>query len=344
MSMLTDTIGTFNSAILPRVLPKWKRRFRFGFLALSLRPIDSLNANARSIIANRKTAASAVYRLCRSTRIVQMFPTILTHLGIIRAGDHINVDFSDFHGLQVLTFAKQTRAGRAIPLFFATIRYPIPEGSQNTFIIAETARFLAAIGVPVHLVFDRGFELPAFIRFLAQRSDVQFTVRLKSMKHVVTTSGRHVSIRNLPTRDAIITAYGHALRVIRSPRAAGAKEPWYLLTNDRTTTAEDIVTTYVHRFEIEEFFKDAKRLADIEYLTRSTSDRTCTIVLWFVILSCWIAWITEGIRSAWETFRTETNRHHWCSLLRFWWEDIRWECTAAIRVFLAPPAEGAGRM
>jgi hypothetical protein len=38
----------------------------------------------------------------------------------------VAVDFSDFgNGFQVLMFAKQTRKGRALPLYFEILRYPI---------------------------------------------------------------------------------------------------------------------------------------------------------------------------------------------------------------------------
>lgn len=331
MSTLAETIRFFNGTVLPHVLPKWQPRFRFGFAAFSLRPIESLNANGRMLVQNRRTAETKVSRCLRTAYFSRLFPSLLRPLGLVQAGNCIAVDFSDFRGRQVLTFAKQTGEGRAIPLSFATIRYPIAEGSQNTFIIAEVERFLATIGVPVHLIFDRGFELPALIQCLAQQSDVQFTIRLKSMKHVTTSSGRRTAIRTLRGRDVVITAYGHALRVVRSPRASGAAEPWYLLTNDRTTPAGDLIVMYARRFEIEEFFKDAKRLADLEYLRRNVSDRTLTTVLWFVILGCWMAWLTHGICAAWMALRSALHPHRRLSLLRWFWEAIQIEQCGVIR-------------
>jgi len=329
MSTLAETIRFFNNTILPHVLPKWQPRFRFGFAAYALRPIASLNGNARMVIGNRRTAESKAYRLPRTPYLLRVFPTLIHALDLVHAGDRIAVDFSDFQDRQVLMFAKQTERGRAIPLSFATIRYPIVEGSQNTFIIDQVRSFLDTVGVPVHLVFDRGFALPSLIQFLAQQSGVQFTIRLKSMKHVTTVVGRRCAVRNLTKRDVIVTAYGHELRIIRSPRAAGASEPWYLVTNDRTSTPDDCITRYAHRFEIEEFFKDAKRLADLEYLRRNVSDATLTTVLWFVILGCWIAWLLAGIETAWTTMRQRLHPHRWLSRLRFWWEEIERERHAA---------------
>lgn len=330
MSTLAETVRFFNSTILPHVLPKWQHRFRFAVAAFSLQPIVSINANGRSLIRNRRTAETKVARCVRTAYFLRLFPQLLRLLGIVQAGDRIAVDFSDFHGRQVLMFAKQTRAGRAIPLSFEFLRYPITAGSQNTFIIQVTERFLTAVGVPVHLIFDRGFALPSFIRFLAQRSGVSFTIRIKSGKHVVTSRGSTVAVSTLRERDAVVTAYGLDLRIVRSRKIAGATEPWYLVTNDRTTAPEDLVEDYAHRFEIEEFFKDAKRLADLEYLSQ-VSDQTFTTILWFLLLGFWIAWCATEVRAVWETMRARLRPHRWLSLLRWFWEAIEQERGAVIR-------------
>lgn len=330
MNTLANTVRFLNGTVLPHVLPKWHRRFRFAFAAFSLQPIASLNANGRSIIQNRRTAETKVARIVRTAYFLRLFPQLLRLLGIVQTDDRIAVDFSDFHGRQVLMFAKQTDRGRAIPLSFEFLTYPIRTGSQNTFIIQATERFLTAVGVPVHLIYDRGFALPSYIRFLAQRSGVTFTIRIKAGKHVVTSRGRSAAVSTLRERDAVVTAYGLDLRIIRSPKARGAAEPWYLVTNDRTSTPDDLVDGYRHRFEIEEFFKDAKRLADLEYLA-TVSDQTFTTVLWFLLLGFWVAWCATEIRAAWEIMRAQLRPHRWLSLLRWFWEAIERERGAVVR-------------
>lgn len=340
MCTIAQTIRFFNGTILPHVLPKWHQRFRFAFAAFSLQPIESLNANGRSIVRNRRTAETKVARIVRTAYFLRLFPSLLPLLGIVQTGDRIAVDFSDFRGRQVLMFAKQTDRGRAIPLYFAFLRYPITSGSQNTWIIQTTERFLSAIGVPVHLVCDRGFALPAYIQFLAQRSDVTFTIRIKAGKHVVTSRGRSAAVSTVRERDAVVTAYGRDLRIVRSPKARGTTEPWYLVTNDRTTAPETLVAWYAHRFEIEEFFKDAKRLADLEYLSH-VSDQTFTIVLWFLLLGFWVAWCATAIRTAWEAMRARIRPHRWLSLLRWFWEEIERERGGVIRRALWGPKVAA---
>lgn len=133
-------------------------------------------------IANRNTAESKIKRLVGNEKCLIYFPVLLMKLALVLPGDRINVDFSTFCGFQVLTFVKQTSLGRAIPVYIAAITYPIDNpGSQKQFIIAEITKFLGLIGVSVHLVFDRGFELPYLASSLVEHH-VTFTIRMRRDK------------------------------------------------------------------------------------------------------------------------------------------------------------------
>ncbi|HBY73576.1 MAG TPA: hypothetical protein DEG44_02675, partial [Candidatus Kerfeldbacteria bacterium] len=88
---------------------------------------------------------SKIYRLTKTQRFQQWFPTLLQQLQLVQSGDVINIDFSDFQGRQVLMFAKQTSAGRALPVYFKFLRYPILKDSQNIFILAVLKEFLALV-------------------------------------------------------------------------------------------------------------------------------------------------------------------------------------------------------
>src|SRR6266446_6255682 len=112
---------------------KVHRLLEFGFKTLSLQRIVSLNSNARSVVANMHTAESKIFRLTKNQRFIPLFPRLLILLDLIHEQDIIAVDFSDFGGIQVFMFGKQTHTGRTLPLFFSISIDPIDEGSQNIF-------------------------------------------------------------------------------------------------------------------------------------------------------------------------------------------------------------------
>ena len=114
--------------------------FQFGLEVLCFQPIQSLRAHARLSSLQWHCAKTKMYRLCGSEKIVRVFPIILKHLAVVGRKDVIAVDFSDFgNGFEVLMFAKQTKKGKAIPLYFEILRYPIADIGQNPFIISALA-------------------------------------------------------------------------------------------------------------------------------------------------------------------------------------------------------------
>lgn len=329
MRIFETTALFFRRQILPEIQSKWRKRLAFGFEALSIRPIDSLKANARLVggEGKRKTAETRMYRVSHTERLVGWFPTLIGTLRLVRPGDAVNADFSDFHGRrQVLMFSKQTGKGRAIPLFFAFLTYPIENpGSQNRFIMETVGRFLAHVGHrDVTLVFDRGFMIPSLVRFLAALP-VPFLIRVRAGKQVM-HDGKRRALRGLPTRDeGSVSVYGQPLRVVRSRRKKGAKEPWILLTNDFGSAADGLVSMYYRRFEIEEFFKDAKRLSGTEFFLHM-KDAAFSVTLWFLVLGYWIAWLCAAVRHAWEFFAENAEvLHEKRCLVRYLFELLRQE-------------------
>src|SRR5690606_11959230 len=114
----------------------------------------------------RKTAESKAYRLAKSRLLRQAFPGLIYRLGLVRAGDHIAVDFSDFGIVQVLMFAKRTNSGRALPIWFKVLPYGwTKDMSQNTFVNQAIGEFTAAVSTSVVLVFDRGFASPTIVQY-----------------------------------------------------------------------------------------------------------------------------------------------------------------------------------
>lgn len=257
----------------------------FGFDTLCAQDIVSTRANARRSGVGWYTAKSKMGRLLKNKQVASVMARVCTNLSQITNDNVIAIDFSDFgDGRQVLMFAQQTHKGRAIPVYFEVLEYPIEKGSQNLFIIAAIEHFCAAVKCQPVLVFDRGFACPSIIHFLAQHKH-SFIIRIKKRKFLANvTSGCTRAAESFENNDVSVRAYGHDLRLVVSDTPTNNNDPWYLITNATAASREDVITRYYHRFEIEEFFRDAKRLLAMEYLRFKT---TCalTTTLWFVVLT-----------------------------------------------------------
>lgn len=329
MTIINQTITFLNQSILPMVSSRHQGLFRFGVQALTLQSFTSLNSNARTIIANRKTAESKVFRLTHTRAIPEYFKQFAQKLPIVTSTDIVNVDFSSFCGFEVLTFAKQTHVGRAIPLYFEIIRYPITDpGSQTLFIIAAIKRLKAMLGFCPTLVFDRGFELPRLVEVLLNEH-IPFFIRMRKDKQVVYQE-KDVPLRNLPwfEKDVRVTIYGRTLRVIVSEKCSerkdsqGREEPWYILTNDMTISREQGIATYYFRFEIEETFKDLKHINKLKISFRIKKKCTFTILLWFSILTIWLAFLLKKTRR-YLFIRMKQKHRKKLAITRFFFESIQ---------------------
>jgi hypothetical protein len=286
-----------SAQFLQTVTPVFPRKVRglvmFGYQSLSLQRIQSVNSNARSVNGNRKTAESKAYRLAKSRLLRTAFPKLIGSLRLVETGDHICVDFSDFGIVQVLMFAKQTNNGRALPIWFKVLPYGwTKETSQNTFVNQAIGEFVQAVGCSVTLVFDRGFAAPTIIEYLCQQR-ILFVVRAKADKRVLGCKGG-TKAKLLPAGLHPVWVYGNRLSLVVTPEptvrqktAGKASEPWYLLTNDLSLTAQQVTNIYYHRFEVEEVFKDAKHLFGLETRQFKLPERLTTI-LWFVCLGFWL--------------------------------------------------------
>lgn len=310
----------FLAATTEAVPKQIAHRYRFGLQTLTTQGITSLRSNARRIPLNWNTAKSKIYRLSRTHKLVSVFTSLLVTLRIVTEKDFVSVDFSDFgNGFQVLMFAKQTERGRATPLYFEVLRYPIEKGSQNLFVIAVVRHLTDIVGFKPKLVFDRGFAAPTIIKFLATNKYI-FYQRIKKGKAVtVEETGRRIIVRDCIQNDVRIRAYGHSLRLVVSDRPASGDEPWYLVTNDRRSSRKKVIGIYYHRFEIEEFFRDAKRLLGLEYLNWKTAT-SLVITLWFTILSTWFFWHVDGLLDQNDERSRKTMR---LSVIRYCFERLQ---------------------
>lgn len=289
----------FLKDVIPHVPQKVCGLFLFGYETLVGQPLWSTRANARTAQAGWYTAKSKMWRLLKNVRIVHTFPTLLVSLTLVREDDVVSIDFSDFkNGKQVLMFARQTGNGRSIPLYFEILEYPIEKDSQNLFIIATIERFVHHLGHRPALVFDRGFACPSIIKHLAQHRHV-FVIRIKKRKWVTyRKSGTCRAAEEVRGNDVLVYAYGHNLRLVRSDKPKNGNDPWYLITNDEKPTRYEIIRLYYQRFEIEEFFRDAKHILGLEHVHFKTT-QSLTVALWFAMLTVWLfERITQSLSDA----------------------------------------------
>jgi len=338
MCILQESYDFLQQKLLPQVGKRHTKLFTFGFEALTIKPFVSLNGNARITVANRKTAETKIYRVMHTPPFVSLFPHLVTHLRLVKPTDTINVDFSTFCGYQVLTFAKQTSLGRALPVYFSVIEYPIEsEGSQTIFIKETINSFVKLLGFRVHLVFDRGFESPYLVPFLREQQ-IPFTMRFKKDKHVL-YGKKEIPLRNLPwfENDTIVEVYECVtLRVVRSEKMSerkdslGIVEPWYIITNDYQSSTDQIIARYYFRFEIEETFKDIKYVFTLKRFYRIKTQQTFTILLWFYVLAVWLAFLLKTTK-AYLIQRIEQKRRKKLSVVRYFAEAIQLELFASFK-------------
>lgn len=300
-----------------------KKQFEFGFQSISIQPLMSLNGNARVTDEKRKTAETKIYRILHNEHFLEEIPVMVTYLGFVNEGYYINVDFSDFgDGRQVLMFAKQTKTGRALPVYFEELQYPIQKGSQNIFIVEAIERLLKQLKVRVKFVFDRGFASPYIVRDLAKKKTILY-VRIKKGKHVVLPNEKKKASEKIRNNDQEVWVYSNELRLVRSDKPSNDNEAWYIITNDTESTREEVIRIYYHRFEIEEFFRDAKHIFRMEYVHLKTA-LSFSIVLWFVIIGIWLSWYLHiHLAHAKRLMKKRKNGKYPVSIIRFWFEQIQ---------------------
>lgn len=324
-NILHESVAIIQEKFIPIVPKKQLRLFRFGIASLTLSPFRSLNSNARTTVLNRATAYTKMYRLTRQKKLLNVFPQIMRTLEFISPDSVVVIDFSTFCGFQVLTFAVQTHLGRAIPVYFEVITYPIKkETSQNIFIEEAIKNLGDFLGFYPRFVLDRGFAIPTLIKFFVKEK-IFFYVRAKQGKHVLVPNERgeeeSVSLKAIKTFDSSINAYGHALRLIISNKPKDSKEPWYIITNDHDFSRKAIIEIYYYRFEIEETFRDLKHIYDLKSFHIKTI-QSFAIVLWFTIAGIWLSFSVDEVRLQLKEIMNK-NIHKKLSIVRLWSEGIQ---------------------
>lgn len=308
-NIVQDVHVLIQNKLVPAVAKKWQPQLRFGLRAYGLQTFQSATGNARRVVANPNTAARKSERLLANGRLAGQLGLVFDQLGLVRPGSFINVDHSDMNGLMALVGAVQTRNGRAIPCFVETTysdQLPGAGSSSSTLrkqalraarakerkglrlsehTILSLQAFAKRLGFWPRLVFDRGFGGKAVVCQLVEHK-ATFYVRLKASRLVELCDGEtgtKLSVKKLEQKDTTVQLYGVTLRVIRSPKSRRAKEPWYILTSDVTSSRSKVVKIYYHRFEIEETFKDVKHIFEFRRL-RLNKPSSLKVILWLIFL------------------------------------------------------------
>ncbi|PID31334.1 hypothetical protein CR983_01590 [Candidatus Saccharibacteria bacterium] len=288
------------TTLLPVVPKRWSCQFRFGLSAFSLRPFQSAGSNARSVVANPNTAATKADRLLANVRLAEHLACVGDTLGCVKQSSFVNIDHSDMHGLTALVGAVQTRKGRAIPCMVETtyalqipassnrprvqqLRQAMKQSRRTQSFTGHTIDALQTmadrLGFWPRLVFDRGFGNESIATHLAAEG-CTFYIRMKAGRFVE-LDGQKTAVKQLVSNDATVRLFGLRLRIIRSSKSRRAPEPWYILTNDLSSSRTKIVEVYYHRFEIEETFRDIKHIFEYKR-TRLTKPNSLKVLLWFV--------------------------------------------------------------
>jgi hypothetical protein len=318
-SILRASTTIVKQQIIPLIPKKWLPQVMFGVSVLSLHVLTSCNANARMSGLKRGTAESKMARLLANTALPSALAYVVSRFQLVTEKSYVNVDHSDFSGLVALVFAVQTRIGRALPIFLETsfsgklsarsdapkrirklrVAYEALTNNETRRTILSLKALRQKLGFWPRLVFDRGFGSRDIIRFLF-REKAMFYIRLKASRLVEMASAneseaRLVRIGTIKRADEIVTIAGLTLRVIRSPKNGKNDEPWFILTNDTTSSRNKIVKIYYHRFEIEETFRDIKTILGLRR-TKMNKPNSLAILLWFVSLGIIIVYLA-GMRA-----------------------------------------------
>lgn len=174
--------------------------------------------------------------------------------------------------------------GRAVPLLWHIVQHCEIKDSQNRIeerLIARLINLLKQSNPQKKLLLtaDRGFGRASLIQFL-QKKQALFVLRVRGDVTIRIQKGKRIILRRLgktltigiPVWHEQITYRGddvvsgiNLAAVVASPKEeGGVLDPWFLVTNLRTT--ETTIARYQERFHIEEWFKDMKHQLGITRL------------------------------------------------------------------------------
>lgn len=310
-------------------------RLLTGVEALSTKALRSLNANGRSLTANRSTGENRIRRMVSESR----FPLLLLRIIIkeflpTRGTIRVSLDHSTFGDFTLAVFAISAGKGRALPIWCGVTR----TGKGHALLKPLVREFQTLVDQlsyqqrkRVIFVMDRWFAIPDLLTWI-DGHDLKFVVRLKAncpLEVPWESPGVTIPAGEISQTDVPVVYAGHGWRFIRSDYRPGMKgeEPWMLLTSIplHKFTRQQIIRIYAKRFEIEEHFKDIKWIQAYEWHQIRTAKVVRTVFM-FVFLGWWLLYRACG--AVVEQSRAEGTTHpkkklSWFRSVWEYWERTR---------------------
>lgn len=294
-----------NDSIISKIKPKVQRdflplipkqlhqRFLFGIQAFSFKRFVSINSNSRSTATKRCTGEMRGYRTTRDKRLLKFFTNIAVNYINKSTNDiiRLSLDFTSVNSLQMAQLAVTTGKGRALPIWLKAYTLKPHKNTMIPTLIDGLKSFFDIVDDKSRIVLamDRWFCSPKLLRFLDEIG-VRFVVRVVSTRKVAVPWDEDlVPLKDISHEETQCEYADLRLRLIVSKWEPNMKqeEPWFLLTNDKTLTRQQILNIYKKRFEIEEYFKDLKWLQGYEWQNIKTIE-VIEVIMWFVTLGWWV--------------------------------------------------------
>jgi hypothetical protein len=310
-------------------------RFFTGVKALSTKGLSSLNANGRSLTANRSTGENRIRKTVSENRFPKLLLTIILKTFLVGNGTiRLSLDHSTFGDFTLAVFAISAGKGRALPIWCGVTR----TGKGHALLKPLLREFQTLTNQLSYqqrkrtiFVMDRWFAIPDLLIWIDDHN-LKFVVRVKAncpFSVPWVSPGKTVPAGEISQTDVPVTYAGRDWRFIRSDyrRGMNGEEPWMLLTNlgKDKFTRQQIIRTYAKRFEIEEFFKDIKWIQRFEWHQIRTA-KVVRVVFMFVFLGWWL--LFRECRAVVEKARAEGTAHpkkklSWFRSVWEYWERIR---------------------
>lgn len=235
----------------------------------------------------------------------------------------ISLDWTDVRSFHTLMAAVVIK-GRAIPLGWASYGDKVQGKSQNALEESLLLAIKAALPPDVRVVIlaDRGFGRTELGRF-CQKIGFDYIIRIKAKVKVQIGSqttrldqypvkrGMRRKLKNVLYRSDHDPLTQHVVVRWKKGLTGDKDQPWYLMTN-LDQPAIQISDLYARRFDIEEFFRDAKGrrlgwgLRDCRVTTADRLDRLLLVLaLAYLLLTALGLWA-----------KTHLSPKRWCSNTR----------------------------
>lgn len=329
MCTLQKIRENIHNRVQSQVKVRLQHRTMCGIQAFSLQELTSINANGRSLAANRKTGESRSYRALHDSRIVPNVFRLILNILPSSQNLYCSLDHSQFGPFCIAVLAVSFRKGRAIP-FWCQVNVSEAGLMKPLLVALEELAGQISPEQKLILVMDRWFCGKNLLS-LIQSKGWYFISRAKYDRRVeVPWDDDPLPVGEVSREETSVRYKGMSLRLIRSSLRPGMKEdePWFLLTNLPTeSTRRQVLNRYAERFEIEECFKDMKWLQRLEWQQIRKPEVLQTLLL-FVFLGWWLFWklfksemtVAPNPKHQLSWFRQAVEQLHqlsWPSELRF---------------------------